>query len=75
MPIAGSVTPDYIVSLETGQRFKVLERHVRSLGLTPTGYRRRWGLPKDYPMAAPNYAAFRSGIGRALGRRELVPIV
>ncbi|WP_090966920.1 MucR family transcriptional regulator [Aureimonas phyllosphaerae] len=41
---------------------------------SPTGYRRRWGLPKNYPMAAPNYAAFHSVIGRALGRRELAPI-
>lgn len=67
VPIAESITPDYLVSLETGQRLKVLEKHLLSFGLTPDAYRERWGLPADYPMAAPRFGAWRSDYGRALG--------
>lgn len=67
VPIAESVTPDYLVSLETGQRLKVLEKHLLSFGLTPKAYRARWGLPADYPMAAPRFEAWRSAHARLLG--------
>jgi predicted transcriptional regulator len=65
--IKKSVTPDYIVSLEDGRHFKSLKRHLSGKGMTPADYRAKWGLPKDYPMVAPNYAAQRSELAKALG--------
>ncbi|MBI4968905.1 MAG: MucR family transcriptional regulator [Rhodospirillales bacterium] len=63
-----SVTPDYIVCLEDGKKLKMLKRHLMtSYGLTPEDYRERWGLPADYPMVAPNYAAHRSHLAKKIG--------
>jgi predicted transcriptional regulator len=68
VPIKKSVTPDYITSLENGQKFKSLKRHLmNSYGMTPDEYRAKWGLPRDYPMVAPNYAKSRSDLARSLG--------
>jgi predicted transcriptional regulator len=67
VPIKKSVTPDYIVSLEDGRHFKSLKRHLSGRGMTPAEYRAKWGLAKDYPMVAPNYAAKRSELAMALG--------
>ena len=56
-----SVTPDYLVCLEDGEKFRSLKRHLRSAhGMTPEQYRARWQLAYDYPMVAPNYAKARS---------------
>ncbi|MBB3610520.1 MucR family transcriptional regulator [Rhizobium sp. BK602] len=67
VPIALSVTPDYLVCLEDGQTFKSLRRHLRvKYKLTPEQYRVKWGLPADYPMIAPNYAATRSRIAKEI---------
>lgn len=66
--IKKSVTPDYIICLEDGKRFKSLKRHLRtSYNLSPEQYREKWGLPSDYPMVAPNYAAARSELAKASG--------
>jgi predicted transcriptional regulator len=35
--------------------------------MTPEQYRRKWALPKDYPMVAPNYAATRSALAKSIG--------
>src|SRR6516162_2936286 len=51
-----SITPDYIVCLEDGKKFKSLKRHLRTLNMTPEQYREKWGLAADYPMVAQNYA-------------------
>jgi predicted transcriptional regulator len=68
VPIKKSVTPDYIISLENGQKFKSIKRHLmNSYGMTPDEYRTKWGLPRDYPMVAPNYAKTRSDLARSLG--------
>jgi predicted transcriptional regulator len=68
VPVKKSVTPDYIISLEDGQKFKSLKRHLRTTyGMTPAEYRAKWGLPSDYPMVAPNYAKTRSDLARSLG--------
>lgn len=68
VPIARSITSDYLVCLEDGARLKMLERHLRThYDLSPQQYRERWGLPPDYPMVAPGYALRRSTIARALG--------
>ena len=68
VPIKRSVTPGYIVCLEDGQQLKMLKRHLRNkFDMTPDQYRRRWGLPANYPMVAPNYAKKRRKIARAIG--------
>jgi predicted transcriptional regulator len=71
-----SVTPDYIVSLEDGRKFKSLKRHLAgTYGMTPDEYRTKWGLPRDYPMVAPNYAKARSELAKrmGLGRKSGAP--
>jgi predicted transcriptional regulator len=66
--IKKSITPDYIVCLEDGKKLKMLKRHLRSTyNMTPDEYRHRWGLPADYPMVAPNYAAQRSAFAKKIG--------
>src|SRR3954469_7633843 len=68
VPIKKSVFPDYIVCLEDGRKLKMLKRHLlTSYGLTPDAYRAKWGLSRDYPMVAPNYAAVRSGLAKQIG--------
>ena len=63
-----SVTPEYIVCLEDGKKFKSLKRHLRTqYGITPEQYREKWGLPPDYPLVAPNYAAARSQLAKQMG--------
>src|SRR6185295_18456347 len=60
-----SITPDHIVCLEDGKKFKSLKRHLRTqYSMTPEQYREKWGLPPDYPMVAPNYAAARSHLAK-----------
>lgn len=69
-----SVTPEYLICLEDGKKFKSLKRHLRShYNLTPEAYREKWGLPHDYPMVAPKYAEARSQLAKKMGlgtRRE-----
>ena len=66
--IKKSITPDHLVCLEDGRKFKSLKRHLRTkYDLSPDDYRAKWGLPKDYPMVAPNYAAARSALAKEMG--------
>jgi predicted transcriptional regulator len=68
VPIKKSVTPDFLVCLEDGKRFKSLRRHLRTqYDLSPEAYRQKWGLRPDYPMVAPNYAAERSRLAKGMG--------
>jgi predicted transcriptional regulator len=63
-----SVTPEYLVCLEDGKKFKSLKRHLRShYNMSPQQYREKWGLPADYPMVAPNYAMARANLARTMG--------
>jgi len=63
-----SVTPDFLVCLEDGKKFKSLKRHLRThFNLTPEQYREKWNLPADYPMVAPNYANSRSNLAKNMG--------
>ena len=77
VPIRTSVTPEFLICLKDGKRFKSMRRHLTGLGITPSQYREKWNLPADYPMVAPNYAAQRSamakkfGFGRAHSARSL----
>jgi predicted transcriptional regulator len=65
--IRKSVTPDFLISLEDGKKYKTLKRHLGTVGLTPEEYRAKWGLPTDYPMVAPNYAQKRSELATSMG--------
>jgi predicted transcriptional regulator len=68
VPIRRSVTPDHIVCLEDGKKFKSLKRHLRThYDLSPEQYREKWGLAREYPMVAPNYARARSDLAKKMG--------
>ncbi|PYE30265.1 MucR family transcriptional regulator [Rhizobium sp. PP-F2F-G38] len=68
VPIRKSIQPDYLLSLEDGKPYKSLKRHLMNkYGMTPDAYREKWGLPMDYPMVAPDYAAKRSELAKNLG--------
>ena len=73
-----SVTPEYIICLEDGQKFKSLKRHLKThYDMSPEEYREKWGLPHDYPMVAPSYAAARSDLAKNMGlgrRATMVPV-
>ena len=78
VPVKKSVTPDFIICLDDGKKFKSLKRHLRTAyGMTPQEYRQKWGLPSDYPMVAPNYSKSRSALAQAAGlgqiRRKSAP--
>ena len=77
VPIKKTITPDYLISLEDGRRYKSLKRHLSGRDMTPADYRAKWGLPSDYPMVAPNYAKQRSELAKAAGlgrKREPEPL-
>jgi predicted transcriptional regulator len=68
VPVKKSVNPDFIVCLEDGRKFKSLKRHLRTkYNMSPEEYRTKWGLAKDYPMVAPNYAKARSDLAKQMG--------
>ncbi|HWW65045.1 MAG TPA: MucR family transcriptional regulator [Sphingomonadaceae bacterium] len=66
--IRSSVKPDYVVCLEDGKKLKMLKRHLMThYQMTPDDYRRKWNLPADYPMVAPNYAEQRRSLAKKIG--------
>ncbi|GJL92292.1 MucR family transcriptional regulator [Hyphococcus sp.] len=68
VPIGKSITPDFIICLEDGKKLKMLKRYLRThYDLSPDDYRRKWSLPADYPMTAPNYAKSRSQLAKDIG--------
>ncbi|WP_269713987.1 MucR family transcriptional regulator [Caulobacter sp. NIBR2454] len=68
VPLKRSITPDHLVCLEDGRKFKSLKRHLRTkYNMSPEEYRAKWNLPKDYPMVAPNYAKARSDLAKQMG--------
>jgi predicted transcriptional regulator len=68
VPVKRSITPEFLVCLEDGRKFKSLKRHLRTkYNMSPEDYRAKWGLPKDYPMVAPNYAKARSDLAKQMG--------
>jgi predicted transcriptional regulator len=71
VPIRRSITPDFLICLDDGKRFKSLRRHLTGHGLTPEQYREKWKLPSDYPMVAPNYAAQRSALAKQIGLGQI----
>lgn len=74
VPVNRSIHPDYIVCLEDGKQLKMLKRYIMArFKLTPDQYRQRWGLPSEYPMVAPNYAAQRSAFAKKIGLGRTPP--
>jgi predicted transcriptional regulator len=72
VPVRKSITPDYIVCLDDGGKFKSLRRHLTAHhGMTPDQYRAKWGLPADYPMVASNYSAERSKLAKQMGLGQI----
>lgn len=68
VPVRKSITPDFLISLEDGRKYKSLKRHLRTAyDMSPEAYRAKWGLPDDYPMVAPNYAKARSDLAKKIG--------
>ncbi len=68
VPIEDSLRDDALVCLEDGLEFQSLKRHLRvKYNLTPEAYREKWGLPRDYPMVAPDYARRRSALAKRSG--------
>ena len=68
VPVKRSITPDFLICLEDGRKFKSLKRHLRTkYNLSPEDYRAKWGLPKEYPMVAPNSARARSDLAKQMG--------
>jgi predicted transcriptional regulator len=66
-----SVTPDYLICLDDGRKFKTMRLHLAKLGMTPEQYRVKWNLPADYPMVAANYAALRSAMAKKIGLGQI----
>ena len=68
VPSRRAITPDFLICLEDGRKFKSLKRHLRTkYNMSPEEYRAKWGLAKDYPMVAPNYAKARSDLAKQMG--------
>ena len=68
IPVRKSITPDFLVCLEDGKKLKMLKRYLRTYyNLSPEEYKRKWDLPSDYPMVAPNYAKKRSEFAKKAG--------
>jgi predicted transcriptional regulator len=68
VPIAESVTDDYIVCLEDGKKLQMLKRHLNTVyKMSLEQYKERWSLPADYPVVSPNYARRRSQIAKNTG--------
>ena len=76
VPVRRSVQPDAIICLDCGRRQKMIKRHIAAAhALSVDEYRQRWGLPRDYPLVAPNYHARRSELAKSigLGKRGALP--
>jgi predicted transcriptional regulator len=68
VPIKKSITPEFLICLDDGKKFKSLKRHLRTqYNMSPEDYRAKWNLPADYPMVAPSYAEARSNLAKKMG--------
>ena len=68
VPVSKSITKDYQICLEDGTEHKMLKRYLmRTIGMTPEQYRKKWGLAGDYPMVAPSYSRRRSALAKKFG--------
>lgn len=68
VPVKKSIGDDFIICLEDGKKLSMLKRYLRAqYNLSPEEYRKKWGLPHDYPMVAPAYARLRSAFAKKIG--------
>lgn len=68
VPLRRSVQRDVVVCLDCGWKGKMLRRHLTTRhGLSGEDYLKRWGLPGDHPLTAPNYSVQRSNLAKELG--------
>lgn len=68
VPVAKSISDNFLICLEDGKKFKSLKRHLRtSYDMSPEEYRAKWNLPSDYPMVAPGYSRQRSKLAKKMG--------
>ncbi|WP_040615641.1 MucR family transcriptional regulator [Oceanicola granulosus] len=68
LPIEQAVTPDKVYCLCCGRGFKMLKRHLGAEhGLTEQQYRRRFGLPEEMPLVAPNYSRQKASYAKGAG--------
>ena len=68
VPLRRSVQRDAVICLDCGWKGKMLRRHLTTRhGLSGDDYLKRWGLPGDHPLTAPNYSVQRSNLAKELG--------
>jgi predicted transcriptional regulator len=60
-------SPDHIISMLDGKKYKTLRRHLSTNGLTPEQYRERFNLKADYPMVAASYSEARRAMAKKIG--------
>ena len=60
-------SPDHIISMLDGKKYKTLRRHLSTNGLTPEQYRERFNLKPDYPMVAATYSEARRAMAKSIG--------
>ena len=60
-------SPDHIISMIDGKKYKTLRRHLSTNGMTPEQYRERFNLKADYPMVAATYSEARRAMAKSIG--------
>ena len=60
-------SPDHIISMIDGKKYKTLRRHLSTNGMTPDEYRARYNLKADYPMVAATYSEARRAMAKSIG--------
>jgi predicted transcriptional regulator len=66
-----SIQKNKVVCLECGQEFKMLSpKHIKSHGLTPKEYRKKYGFGARQPLCAKSLSERRSKSGKERGLPE-----
>ena len=60
-------SPEHIISMIDGKKYRTLRRHLSSHGLSPDDYRKRYNLKADYPMVAVSYSEARRAMAKSIG--------
>lgn len=68
--IEASISYTHLRSFENGKLYRTLRRHLGARGLTPALYRKKWGLPDDYPMTAQEYSESRAEVTAKTAREN-----
>ena len=60
-----TVFDDYIICLEDGKKMQMLNRHLKvKYHMSFQDYKKKWGLPIDYPCTCKNYSKIRADIAK-----------